>query len=171
MIPESEKPRPDIVAELMVTEFVPVEVRVTVWVTAVLTDTLPKFRLVVPTLRLGTAAFNCTAKVSGVPPMLADSVAVCVEVTDETLAVKLALLDPAATVTEEGTVTELLVLDRLTAYPPEAAAALRVTVQVSVPEPVKDEVEQVNPVSSGTPVPLSGIVVAAPPLASLASES
>jgi hypothetical protein len=124
------------VAELMVTEPVPIELRVTVCVVAVLTATLPKSRLDEPTLSVATAPVNRTAKVSGVPLVFADSVAVCVVVTDETVAEKLALLAPAATVTDEGTVTAELLLDRLTANPPLAAAVFRVTVQVSVPEPV-----------------------------------
>jgi hypothetical protein len=134
--PEIEKPNPEIVAELMVTELVPVELRLTVCVVAAFTDTLPKLRLDVPTVRVGTAAFNCRAKVSGVPPVLADSVAVCAVVTDETVAEKLALLAPAATVTDDGTVTDASLLERLTANPPLAAAVFTVSVQASVPDPV-----------------------------------
>lgn len=131
-----EKPNPEIVAELMVTDAVPVELRVTVCVVAVFTGTLPKLRLAAPTVKVGTAPFNCTAKVSGVPPELADSVAVWAVVTDETVAEKLALLAPAATVTDDGTVTDASLLERLTANPPLAAAVFTVTVQESVPDPV-----------------------------------
>jgi hypothetical protein len=42
---------------------VPVELKVTDWVVAAFTATLPKARLVVLRVRVGTAAFNCTAKV------------------------------------------------------------------------------------------------------------
>ena len=52
------------------------------------------------------------------------------------VAVKLALAAPAVTVTEVGTVTAELLLDRLTVNPPLGAAALSATVQVSVPAPV-----------------------------------
>ncbi|HWB99179.1 MAG TPA: hypothetical protein VG672_20865 [Bryobacteraceae bacterium] len=44
--------------------------------------------------------------------------------------VKVAELAPAATVTEAGVVSRLLLSDRVTAEPPEGAAALSVTVQV-----------------------------------------
>jgi hypothetical protein len=50
--------------------------------------------------------------------------------------VKLALVAFAATVTDPGTVTAELSLDRFTARPPVGAAAVNVTVQVSVPAPV-----------------------------------
>ena len=99
----------------MVTEPVPVEVTVTVCVVAVLTGTLPKLRLDVPTLRVGTTPFNLIGKVRGVPPTLAERVVVCVVVTDETAAEKVALLAPEATVTDDGTVTAALLLERLTA--------------------------------------------------------
>lgn len=115
MAPEIEKPNPDTVAELIVTEPLPVELKVTSCEVAVPTETLPKFKLDEPTLSVGTVAFNCNPKVRGVPPVFADSVAVCVLVTDETVAEKLALLAPAATVTVEGTVTAELLLERLIA--------------------------------------------------------
>ena len=66
---------------------------------------------------------------------------------------KLALVAPAATVTVAGTVTEELLLARLTENPPVAAAAFSVTVQASVAAPVTEELEQEIPVSTGTPVP------------------
>lgn len=101
-----------------------------------LTPTLPKSRLVVLTLSAGiatTAASNCKAKLSEIPPTLAVSVAVCVVLTEEMLAVKLALVAPAATVTVAGTPTAELLLARLTVRPPLAAAVFRMTVQLSVP--------------------------------------
>jgi hypothetical protein len=85
---------------------------------------------------------------------LAVNVAVCAAVTDATFAVKLAEVAPAGTATEAGTVTALLLLATFTANPPVAAAAFRVTVQLSVPEPAKDVVEQFRPLSTGIPVPL-----------------
>ena len=124
------------VAELMVTEPFPVELRVTVCVVATFTGTLPKLRLDVPTLRVGVAPLSAIENVSGVPPTLADNVAVCVLVTEATVAEKLALFAPEATVTEAGTETAALLLERLTAYPLVAAAALSVTVQLSDPDPV-----------------------------------
>jgi hypothetical protein len=87
-------------------------------------------------------------------PALAVKVTVCAVLTEETVAVKLALLAPAATVTEAGTVTAVLLLARLTVNPPLGAAAFSVTVQLSVPAPVMDPLAQVSALSAGTPVPL-----------------
>lgn len=74
-------------------------------------------------------------------------------VTDKTLAEKLAELAPAATVTDAGTVTEVLLLLKLTANPPLGAEVFNVRVQASVPEPVIDAFVQESPVSTGNPVP------------------
>jgi hypothetical protein len=99
-------------------------------------------------------AFNCKAKVSATPPALAVRVAVCAVLTEETAAVKLAVVDPACTVTEFGTVTAESLLDRLTAKPPLAAAAFRMTVQLSVPAPAIDPLTQVMPVNPGRAIPV-----------------
>jgi hypothetical protein len=82
--------------------------------------------------------------------------------TEETAAEKAALVAPAATVTVAGTVTELLLLARLTVKPPLGAAAFRETVQASVPAPVMEAFVQESTVSTGTPVPLR--LTAADPL-------
>jgi hypothetical protein len=74
--------------------------------------------------------------------------------TEETVAAKLAVEAPAATVTVDGIVTSELLLERFTVNPPLAAAAFNVTVQLSVPEPTIDELAQLSPVNTGTPVPL-----------------
>jgi hypothetical protein len=73
--------------------------------------------------------------------------------TADTVAVKLAVVDPAATVTEAGTVTAELLLARLTANPPLGAAAFSVTAQLSVPAPVIDELVQLSALNTGTLVP------------------
>jgi hypothetical protein len=57
-------------------------------------------------------------------------------VTEEVVAVKVALVAPAATVTLAGTCTAALLLDRLTAAPPLGAAPLKVTVPVEEIPPV-----------------------------------
>ena len=75
-------------------------------------------------------------------------------VTEETVAVKAAVVAPAATVTVAGTATDELLLARLTVNPPVAAAAFSVTVQLSVPAPVIEPLVQLSPLSIGTPVPL-----------------
>ena len=82
--------------------------------------------------------------------------------TADTVAVKLPLADPAATVTKAGTATAVLLLARFTANPPLAAATFSVTVQLSVPAPVIDPLVQLNPLNTGTPVPLRLINVEVP---------
>ncbi len=63
LAPETEKPAPVSVAELTVTATVPVDDIVIVCVVAEPTATLPKLRLEELMLSVGTAAFNCSAKV------------------------------------------------------------------------------------------------------------
>jgi hypothetical protein len=76
--------------------------------------------------------------------------------------VKLALVAPAATITEPGTETAALLLARLTVNPPLAAVELSVTVQLSVPVPVNDPLVQLSALNTGTPVPLRVISVELP---------
>jgi len=94
--------------------------------------------------------------------------------TDETVALKLALVAFAATVTDAGTVTLVLLLDRLTLTPPLGAAAFTVTVQASVPDPVIEELVQVSALSTGVAaavvVPVSA-TSRGDPVALLAMES
>jgi len=62
------------------------------------------------------------------------------------LAVNVALVAPAATVTLLGTVTkEVLELDRLTDSPPAGATALSVTVPVLEVPPITEVGESVSP--------------------------
>jgi hypothetical protein len=137
-----EKPVPETVAALTVTAAVPVDVRVTVCVVAELTTTLPKAMLVALILSVGTAAFNCSENPIEVPPVAAVIVADCAELTADTVAENAALVAAAGTVTEAGTTTALLLLERLTLKPPVGADAVRVTVHASVPDPVMDELLQ-----------------------------
>jgi hypothetical protein len=169
--PEIEKPLPETVAELMVTAEPPVEVKVSDCVVGVLRFTLPKAMLVALMLRVAGAIFSCRAKVFVALPTLAVRVADCAVETAETVAEKLAVVAPAAMVTDEGTVTAVLLLARPTANPPLAAATLTVTVHASVPAPVSDEFEQESVESTGTPVPLKATVVEAPVEELLASVS
>jgi hypothetical protein len=69
-------------------------------------------------------------------PVLAVSTAACEVDTAETFAEKLALDEPPGTVTEDGTVTALLLLASVTTWPVLGAAAVNVTVQLSVADPV-----------------------------------
>jgi len=82
-------------------------------------------------------------------PLLAVKVTDCEEVNDETVAVNPALVAPDETVTEVGTDTVELLLDRFTLYPPLAAAALSVAVQLSVPAPVMVPLAQLRPFKVG----------------------
>jgi hypothetical protein len=83
--------------------------------------------------------------------------------TAEALAEKLALVAPAATVTEEGTVTADELLDRATTWPPPVgAAALSVTVQLSVAAAVSEAAEQLSLLGIACPVPLSAIAEVVP---------
>jgi hypothetical protein len=151
-------PAPDRVDALIVTAVLPIDDKVSVCVACVFTPTFPKTTLVVLRLSAGPAV-SCRAKICVTPPALAVSVACCVVFTGDTVAVKLAVLAPAATVTVAGALTSALLLARLTVNPPVAAAAFSVTVQESVPAPAMDLLAQLNPVSTGTPVPFRVTVV------------
>jgi hypothetical protein len=156
--PDIVNPVPVSVAALMVTGAVPVEVRVTDCVAGALSPTLPNATLVALRLKVGTAGFNCRAKVFETLPALAFNVTAWAVVTDETVAVNAALVALAGTVTVAGTVTAALLLERLTLSPPLGAAALSATVQASVPAPVMDALPQETALSAAdvaaVPVPL-----------------
>lgn len=84
-------------------------------------------------------------------------VAVWVDVTALMLAVKLAVVEFAATMTEAGTVTAELSLARPTLNPPVGAAPEMVTVQVSVPAPEYEALVQTRELTvrvAAVPVPL-----------------
>jgi hypothetical protein len=155
--PDIVKPVPLNAAELMMTGAVPVEVNVTGSVDAVFTVTLPNAKLAGLMVNVGTAAFNCSAKVLETPPALAVRVTACPVVTDDTVAVNPALLALAGTTTVAGTVTAALLLARDTLKPPLPAAPLSVTVQASLPDPVIDALLQESALSNpdtAVPVPV-----------------
>jgi hypothetical protein len=83
-------------------------------------------------------------------------------VTALTVAGKLALVAPAATVTEAGTVTAEEMLARFTSWPPVGAAALRVTVQVSVAAFVSEALAQLRLLGIACAIPLRAMVEVAP---------
>jgi hypothetical protein len=152
-------------AELTVTGDAPVEVNVTGSVVGVFTVTLPNARLVGLIVNVAAAAFNCRAKVLETLPALAVSVTACADVTDDTVAVNPALLALAGTVTVAGTVTAALLLARLTLKPPLPAAAVSVTVQLSLPDPVIDALLQVSALNVPAPaVPVPVRLITAVPL-------
>jgi hypothetical protein len=158
LAPDMLKPAPVTVPALMVSGAVPVEVRVTdCGVADVFTVTLPKARLLVLSLKVGVLALSARAKVLETVPAVAVRVAVCAVVTEATVAEKATLVALAGTVTVAGRVTETLLLERLTLSPPVPAAALRVTVQTSVPAPVIEALMQLSALSApgvAVPVPL-----------------
>jgi hypothetical protein len=164
LTPETVKPVPVAVAPLTVTDEVPVEVRVIDWVAGEFRPTLPKPMLDALMLNVGTVELepSCSANVFDTLPALAVSVTVAGVLTFETVAVKFALVAPAPRFTVAGTVVAELLLARLIAIPPLAAAAFSVTVQLSVPALVIVPLVQLNPLSTGTPVPLRLIAVEVP---------
>jgi hypothetical protein len=162
--PDIVKPVPLSVPELIVTGPVPVEVNVTGSLVGVFNVTLPNAKLIGLTVNVGTAAFNCNAKVFDTPPVLAVRVTDCAVVTEDTVAVNPALVAFAGTTTVAGTVTAVLLLLNPTLTPPLPAAELSVTVQLSLPEPVIDALLQVSPLkvpAAAAPVPVK-LITAVP---------
>ena len=78
-------------------------------------------------------------------PWVAVRFTVCEVLTLETIAAKLALVDPDGTETETGTLTAALLLARFTVTPPLGAAALNVTSHESDPAAIIDELAHVSP--------------------------
>jgi hypothetical protein len=72
------------------------------------------------------------------PPKLAVITADWFEVTAEVEAVNVEEEDPAGTVTEAGTVTDVLLSAKLTTAPPAGAPAVRFTVQMELAPPTID---------------------------------
>jgi hypothetical protein len=137
-LPESEKPAPLTEAELIVTGAVPVELSVIGCTTGVLTMTVPNPIDVAFTVRVAEDALSCSETVLDVLPEVAVRIADCAVLTAAALATKDAVVAAAGTVREPGTVTELLLLARLTMRPPVGAALDRLTVQESATEPVME---------------------------------
>jgi hypothetical protein len=98
--------------------------------------------------------FTLIEVVFEIVPSVAISVTVCEVVTADTVLAKLALVAPAPTVMEEGTVTTALLLARVTATPALGAAEVSVTVQVSVPAPIIEELAHFSPDSEAGDDPL-----------------
>ena len=171
MAPLAVKPVPESDVELIVTAAFPVEDSVSVCVSALLTATSPKSILLALRFSVDIEELSCSVIASATPPAEAVNVADWGVVTGEAFAVKFALLAPAATVTEPGTLTNGLLLTRLTTNPPLGAAAFNVTAQLSATEPVIDELTQVTPFNTGTPVPLSPTTIELPLEELLARDS
>jgi len=122
---------PEEVSALIVIGAVPEEVSVTVCVEVVFTMTVPNVRLAVLKVSVGVPVPNCNTVVPETLSAVAVSVTDWAAVTAATEAVNVAVVAPAATVTEEGTVTAVLLLDSPTHSPPVGAAGVTVTVHVS----------------------------------------
>jgi hypothetical protein len=142
LTPDMVKPAPFSVAALIVTGAVPVAFNARDCAAGVFSSTSPKATLVASVLNVIVAAFNSKAKPLETPPALAVSVAACAVSTDATVAEKEARFALAGTDTLAGNVTFALLLDRLTSSPLPGAAALSVTAQESVPDPVMDALLQ-----------------------------
>ncbi len=162
LAPETENPVPLTASALIVTAAVPVDDRVSVCVVAEFALTLPNETVEVLTPSVGTLDPICSAKVFVLPPALAVSVTLCEVLTEFTVAVNPAVVCPAGILMDAGTVTDELLLVRPTVNPPLAAAVFNVAVQLSVPALVMEPLEQVNPTSAGTPVPLKLTAVEVP---------
>jgi len=82
-------------------------------------------------------------------------------VTAVAVAVNPAVVAFAATVTEAGTVTAVLALERVTVWPPLGAGPFSVTVHASVTEPTTVPLAHaIEPTPVSTPVPLITMTVA-----------
>lgn len=136
--PVNENPVPVMDAELIVSAAPPFEAMVTVCELGLAIVILPKARLVGLTASCAVPAFSWSETVLLIPPAEAVKVTVWAVVTVDAVAVNVAVEAPAATVTDAGTVTELLLLASATANPPVPAAAVRETEQLSVTAPVNE---------------------------------
>jgi hypothetical protein len=80
-----------------------------------------------------------------IDPCVAVSLAVCADDTADAVAENATLVVPAGTVIDDGTVTALVLLAKLTTIPPLDASADKVTVQLSIAGPMMVELTHVNP--------------------------
>jgi hypothetical protein len=108
--------------------------------------------LLPPTTEVGEIAMLCSAEgvtasivVFVTEPKTAVMVAVVVVATDEVVIVKVAVEPPAATFTEVGTVTLVVLDDKLTLVAPGPAGPVRVTVPVEVFPPTRVLGDTVRP--------------------------
>ena len=79
-------------------------------------------------------------------------------VTVPAVAVKLAVVPPAATITEAGTVSAALFDERTTDAPPARAADVNITVQLAVPPEVTEFGEQDRLETAGSIVTVTEVV-------------
>jgi len=101
-------------------------------------------------------AFNCSVRFAVAPPAFAVRVAVSFELTADAVAMNATLVALADTVTEAGTATAALLLDRFTVTA-EGPEELSVIVQASVAAPVIDVLSQVSALNAGAAVAAAGV--------------
>jgi hypothetical protein len=155
--PDTEKPVPEIVTELIVTLAVPVELSVSDCAAGTFTVVLPNAMLVEFTDSVAVPAFNCRVRDFELPPVVAVSVIACALLTDATFAVNAADDAVAGTLTVLGTVTAELLLKSATLTPPEGAEPERLIVHASASDPMIEVLAHERPVTVGAtvvPVPL-----------------
>jgi hypothetical protein len=143
---------------LTVNGTLPLEVKVTDFVTAVPTETSPNCKEEVLRLRAAAEAFDafsCIKTVRDAPFAVAEMVAVCVLPTAATFAVNDAVAERAGTTALAGTATALLVLARVTVRALDEVA-LSDTVHAVFPAPVNDVFAQENDFTSGVPTAAVG---------------
>ena len=126
------------------------------------TFSVPKLTLAALSVNVGVDAPRLIVALFDVPAVFAVNVAVCAALTAEVVAEKLALVAPAAIMTEAGTATAAELLDKPTDCPPVGAAAFSVTVQLSVAAPVSEALAQLRLLSTACPVPFSAMVELVP---------
>ena len=111
---------------------------------------------------VSAGAINVMELVLDTLPRVAVMTAVWLDDTALAVAVKLAVVAPAGTVTEAGTARAELLSERLTVVPPLGAACDKVTVQLIFPGGVNEVGVHVRLVSAATPVRFS-VVLLEPP--------
>jgi hypothetical protein len=77
-------------------------------------------------------------------------------------AVKVAVVEPAGMLTEAGTLTDALLLARLAVAPPEGAARLKWTVQLSDPAPDREALLHVRLLTCDDPAVAAELTVRPP---------
>jgi hypothetical protein len=130
-------PAPEVVAEVIVTGAVPVEVRVSDWVDTEFNAACPKETELAFALRTDADGPEgvpiCKLKDAEDPSPVAVNVVSCPEATAEIVALKFALEVCSGTVISPGTATAALELERVTFSPPLGAFRLSFTAHASVP--------------------------------------
>jgi len=124
-----------------------------------------------------TGTIRLIAAVRDTLPSVAVTVALPLDVIVPAVAVNVAVVAPAPTVTDEGTVSSVLLSDTATAVPPAGAAPESVTVHVLLPDELRLAGEQLSEVRLGPAnpgpviVPPAAVIVVALPEGKDATEA